>query len=273
MRRALLLAALLLAAPSAQGEHVYSHKLVVEGRLIGADGLPIPGREVRVDFTGAAYGPCRDEAPRPVTDEWGDFRFCYHAHDVPANVAFDVAAGNATAARVVDTLLRAHTVVLEDATENGTAPPEWNATYRIGGRVWRAGAGELEGVPVYGVALADVGVNVTLLGTPGNGSVFRARTDGYGDFGLTVRLEEGVDAADVTVEVEALGRTTLQRLDERAHRNAIDVRLPTLASESPASRPAAPPGSSTPSVDSWLVAGVAVAAVAALALAATRPKK
>lgn len=251
MRLVLASLALLLLAPLVGADHVYSHRYVFEGRLVGANGLPIPGRTMEFFASGDDFlEPCED-AQLATTNEWGDFRFCFHKHALAPNVVVGVGTGNLSVRKPVDTAMRRTVVLLTDPEANGTAPAGWNETYRIAGRVWRAGPTTLEGVPVYGNTMNHVPVNVTLTMPDGNRTDFAVLTDGYGDFDATLRLVNNATPDDVQVRAFALGQERAFRLDAQHHRNTVGFLLPdpsvgvaATMQEGPADAPgSAPPGS------------------------------
>lgn len=268
MRRALplaLLAALLVPVPVG-ADHVYSHRYVVEGRLLGSDGAPLPNRTVEFFSLGEDFAePCQG-GHRNVTDEMGDFRFCFHKHGVNASSEIGVRAGNASETRHVDTAHRKSTFILEEVNETGVATERWNVTHLVAGRVWRTGGRELEGVPVVGYALADTPVNITLRTPNGTESRFDVRTDGYGDFRAELRLVDPIPADTVSVDVEAMGQKHTRALDPRTHRVTVSFFLPPEGSQVPPpsflTPPTPHPGTGTPQLSPWLV----LAVVAALGL-------
>lgn len=269
--RALLLAALLLA-PVAFADHVYSHRYVVEGRLLGADGAPLPGRAVTLASERDEFlEPCREGPQQSVTDAWGDFRFCFHHHEIQAGAIMTVTAGNASAVRAVDVALRRTHVILHEPNETGTAPEAWNATYRVSGRAWRVGVQQLEGIQVYGEAVMRLPVNLTVRDDRGGESVFRTTTDAYGDYDLLVETNE--TPANLSLTIEALGRAQPTQLDAGTHRTYAPIYLApkddakTARVEAPDAGDApAPPGSTTPRVNPILLVALALALVVALVL-------
>jgi hypothetical protein len=159
--RSLLLAALVLLGPLAAADHVFSHRFVVEGRVIGANGLPVPGVLVDVSSVGERFvEPCQ-ELQRPVTDAWGDFRYCYHRHEVGPHGTVTVTAGNASESRPVDADLRRMVFYLQDAGASGVAPEGWARTFHVDGRVWERGLTRLDGVNVSGLAIDRTPVQVS----------------------------------------------------------------------------------------------------------------
>ena len=292
---AVVLAAL-LAPGLAAGDHVYSHRFVFEGRLVGSDGLPLPGREVTFFSEGDEFvEPCPGEPLRNVTDAWGDFSFCFHKHALRSSTVTGVEVGNVTVRKPMDTGFRRTVVLLQDEESPGVAPPGWNDAYRIAGRVWQQGATTLEGVPVYGTALAGAPVNVTV--AAGNATTNHTlETDAYGDFDYTLRLPEGVAEDDVEVVVESMGRQSRFGLSGKFHRTTVGIQVAppasfrgsdggTLVEDGSAGQdpgavvgarfqPAddAPPGAGTPRVPWLLVAGLVALAALALGLKARQKR-
>jgi hypothetical protein len=275
-RAVLVLLALLLAAPLAGADHVYSHRFVFEGRLLGSDGTPLANRTVEFFADGDSFAePCSVRS-RPVTDENGDFSFCFHKHGLDSRTEVGVRAGNASIVKPMDTAFRKSVVTLTEPNETGVAPEGWNVTHLVAGRVWRSGAQELEGVRVYGAALRHVPVNLTLLDAAGGRTEIPLTTDGFGDFGALVRLADPADPANVTVEIEVLGLRQTRTLDLFSHRitvgfilppegagpdPAVDVAFPASASRQQA------PGHATPPVSPGLVLVILLLLAGALLLA------
>lgn len=267
MRRALALLVLLL--PAAAADHVYSHRVVVEGRLLGGNGLPVPGVEVNVSAEGEQLAePCQ-EPQRPVTDAWGDFRYCYHRHEVAPDAVVTVTAGNASESRPLDADLRRMAFHLRDWTATGEAPDGWDRTFVVEGRVWKRGLARLDGVNVSGLALARVPVNVSSVDTTGGEAATQeVLTDGFGDYAATLRLEEGQRPESVLVMVRAEGETRSSVLASPFHRLTLDVAFPS----GPGARgdEGARPGTSTGPVSVALVVGVGLALLGVVALARRR---
>lgn len=276
----LLLVAPLLAPLAAAEGHVYSHRFVIEGRLVGADGLPLAGREIAFAADGAGFEePCEGEPVQNVTDEWGDFRFCFHEHALDPRTHVMVSYGNVTASKPMDTAFRRSIVLMREPNETGVAPEGWARTYRIAGKAWQAGVVELDGVRVFGRAVPDLPVNLTITGDDGENATYRTSTDAYGDFDFVV----GIDAApgNVTARIEALGRSQPVRLDPTFHRSTAPVFVPpedrvvveegtggpVNASFEPTTGPGPAPGSSTPRLHPMLVVGVVLALAGAVWLA------
>lgn len=262
----LLLALGLLASafltPSAAGEHTYSHRFVVEGRLIGANGLPLREAYVDLNVTGERFSqPCA-QGHRFLTDEWGDFSFCYHRHEFSANAAVRVTAGNATALRPIDAELRRMVFLLQDEERNGTAPADWGVTYVVEGRVWERGAQVVDGVRVRGVALDQAPVQVKLV-RPGNAvSTFDVSTDGYGDYRATFRLVDEEVPDQVGLRVHAANATKEGPLDLLFHRMPLDFRFPLEDAHA-----VRPPGERSGPVSIYLILAVMVGTLVAVTMA------
>jgi hypothetical protein len=261
----------LLVLPIASADHAYSHRFVLDGRLVGSDGLPLPGRTLEFFAQGEDFlEPCR-EGMSPITDEFGDFRFCYHKHDLKPATKVGVRYGNVSIERTVDVATRRVPTFLREPNETGIAPPNWSETYRISGRAWRPGPIVLEGVQVFGEAVIALPVNLTIHFADGSDQVFRSSTDGYGDYDLVV--ETPADPSTFSVAIEARGRTQPVQLDAFYHRSYAPVFVtladapPTVptggGSEEPVEQP---PGNTTPRVNPVLVVAVVLALVLAIVL-------
>lgn len=271
MRSFILVALLFL--PVVAADHVYSHRYIIDGRLVGVDGLPLPGREIELMVEGDEFfTPCRDWS-HPITNENGDFEFCYHMHELQAGSRLTVSHGNASETRGVDVAFRRTNLVLREENESGVEPPTWKSTYRISGRVWRPGPIELEGVKVFGEAVVDLPVNLTIHADDGSLKVVTTHTNGYGDFDL--ELETVEDPSNLSLTLEALGRGQPTQLSAFSHRTYATIYVPPNAPAQSGERSAqepdegsrpSPPGSATPRVNPVLGVAFVLALVAAMLL-------
>lgn len=268
-----LLLLLVLVAPALADEHAFQHRYVFEGRLIGADDLPIVGREVAVTVDGDDLTTPCDGGHDATTDAWGDFRFCWEHRAIRPGARMNVTAGNATRTVQLDPTFRRAYVALRDVTENGTATPGWNETFRVTGRAWTAGPTVLDGVQLIGTAAPGVPVNLTVNGPGNETSTENATTDAYGDFGFTITA---LDPRNTTVIVELGGRDQSVLLDETWHRNHAPYLMPTYLDGSGNDRPpsgSGAPGTLTPRVSPWLVVGIVAGLAAAVAYAVLAKRK
>lgn len=236
MTRAALLATMLLAitilAPLALADHAYSHRVVVYGRVIDAEGKPFPGLTVsatpqNMETEGAcgsqpmtetdAFGPTQT---KPVTNEHGEFTFCIHAHRLsraaPGNLVIRIESHNYLQAVNVDPFLRVHYVPIQLDRASAPASAPAFTDHTIFGRLWDPAADDVrvEGVPVFGSTIDQTPVNITLTLTNGTIIETNATTNNYGDFAVRVPLANLADAARVIIE--ARGRTFEQEADTLA---------------------------------------------------------
>lgn len=262
----LVLCAIALAitalAPAAVASHVYSHRLVVEGRIVGSEGHPVPNATVEVTADGLRLGESCG-AQDWVTDANGDFWFCFHNHELPANSTITVRAGGASDSRPVDTDLRKMVFLLVDPGQPGSPTDAWETRFRVDGRVWWRSPTTLEGVRVEGVALQGERVDVRVVGGPQEASSFDLTTDDFGDYGATFSLVDGAEPASLALHVTARGESLGGVLDPLFHRAVVDFVLPLADDEDPTTLV---PGTQTPPASPALIvaavgAGAAVWAV------------
>lgn len=208
MRVAAVLLLLVLLSPLALADHVFSDTVLVVGRAIGSDELPLPGVPVEVSFTNLnATGRCLDFLNSPeVTSPTGDFVICRRAREIPtgASVTVEVMGGSTT--RVIDSVLR-HAWARVAAPGSATARDvqgdrDFAKTLRVSGRVFDLLPipEEVEGVRVHGtprdgetVALSLVAEGVTLARA-------NATTNESGDFSTNFLVGEIPAGARVLVE-------------------------------------------------------------------------
>lgn len=266
----LVLVALLLA-PAALADHVYSHRFLFEGRLLGADGFPIPGREMTFEVAGDRVADACVEGHRPVTDVWGDFWFCYHRHEMDPAAIVTISSGGASESRALDTDLRRMVFYLRDPSANGTEPAGWASTYHVDGRVWERGRVRLEGVNVTGLAIPREPVNITTVNVSAPEaerapSSFELPTNPFGDYGAILRLAPGERAEDVVLRVAANGGTREVALASPFHRQTLDLVFPMERDVEPLR-----PGTQTGPISIYLLAGIGLALYVAILLV-TRKK-
>lgn len=270
-----LLLLALLAAPLAAADHVFSHRVYVVGRVVDAEGAPVSGQPVRVEFEGfAAGGLCLGRADEP-TGPQGDFRVCRHAHRLPEDVTAVVTVAGATARAPLDPLTR-HAVaqVRLDGPAPGVDLDGWrtfNRTLLVAGRAYDRlpEPVEAEGVPVN--ATPRTGANVTARLVAGDRELARGegRVDDVGAFQVALEADEVPEGARVRVEVgQHQAATEVDPLFRRADVAVVrDLRAPTGPGPDA-------PGSQTPAPPAWMaLAALALTAAAAGARRARRPRR
>lgn len=266
---------LLLLVPASLADHVYSHRYVLGGRLVGSNGEPLPGRVMEFLSTGDDFLDTCREGQQIITDASGDFEFCYHVHDLQPSTRVGARHGNASAMAPVNLPFRKTTLLLREPNETGIAPQDWTTSYRIAGRAWQPGPQTLEGVQVFGTAVVALAVNLTVHGVNASPAVFRTTTDGFGDFDLVVQTDE--DPANLSLTLEAHGRAQPVQLDTLFHRTdaPIYVSPAGAAANQPPVTPRtsldAAPGSATPPVSAGLAIAMTLGLVISVAL--SRRKK
>lgn len=213
-------------APGAMGDHTYSHRYLVRGRVLDEAGNPLVNATMALGTEGfRAESLCSDSTP-PYgrTDEFGDFEYCMHVHEIPAGANVTVALGDYGYPARADGDLRVTTFLLEVKNATGSPKPlNWARTYVVEGKVWqRTREGTQDNVRVTGVALPDEEVTLTLE-TGGLSFDGQATTDGYGEY--RVRFHLPVDVRDGNVTVGAAGEERTFPLIPKFMRSRIDVKL------------------------------------------------
>lgn len=224
MHRALVPVAILLVAtlvPTALADHAYSHRLVVYGRVVDANGNAYPGLTVSATPQGMetegqcgsqpltetdAFGPTQT---KPVTNDHGEFTFCIHAHTMsraaPGSIVIRIESQNFMQVVNVDPFLRVHYVPikLDRATAPNGAPIQ---DHTVIGRLWRPADTDttIEGVRVFGDTIDQTPVNITLRYADGREQKANTTTNNYGDF--AVRLAPLAPLEGARVIVESSGR-------------------------------------------------------------------
>ena len=222
---ALILGVLALApalASTVGAQEPFTHRYLVEGRLLGANGAPIGGAPVTVvPPSGELTQSCTNVVDNASTDEWGDFAFCFSQTTLHDGV-LHILVGSLNLTRPIDQNFRRTVIFARDPEQNGTAPPDWNATFRIAGRVLVPGSAEFGGVQAYGVPVSNETMNVTVR-TPNATSPLTLHTDGNGDFDAVIRLLDPAEEAQSRATLSIRGQHLNRYLDPEFHR--INVRM------------------------------------------------
>lgn len=219
-----LFLALSTVLPLATADHAYSHRYIIFGRLVDANGNPVPSVTLNMDIsdpllavesscratgTGSdlstdAYGPTASD---PLTDTLGDFIFCFHGHSMRRNTPGEVRIAIPAMPEVpaitltLDPLFRTQFLLFTLPTVSAEARADTvEGNYTVIGRFWRESAGKeesVEGIPVYGDTLTRLPVLIELVDPAGAVIANRTTTtNDYGDFAVRVptasRFVDGV---------------------------------------------------------------------------------
>lgn len=264
MRLPLLVALLGLAtllAPLAASDHVFSHRLVVTGRVLGADGAPVAGAPINVTFDGVAVGGQCLQREDGVTSETGDFTLCRHAHDLPGrDVVAHVRVQGETFDAVVDPVTRRvamHLVLDEPSTSRDIGGERlFNRTVRVEGRLMLLGDVNVEGVDVNASPIFGREIDARIV--TANGIVVvrgNDTTNDQGDYAVVLETTQLPD--DARVEVRYGDDLRNVTLDPRIRRADVDVLIDPRADAEP---PIQPPGTGkvrVPGIElAFLVLGV-----------------
>jgi hypothetical protein len=208
--------------PAAAADHAYSHRYIVFGRVVDAQDDPVPGLTVDLGYEEPfePEGPCADQPgtetaafgrtrTTPVTNQYGEFVFCFHTHSMSRTVP-------GTGILRIDTLEYEQRIEFDGFMRYSFVPiklPNAQATanttitdtnYTVQGRVWRATGGptNVEGVRVYGDTVQNTPVVVTLAAEGQEPITVNATTNGYGDFWIRIPTPAQATSGTVTLTVE-----------------------------------------------------------------------
>jgi hypothetical protein len=214
--------AVLAFAPVVAADHAYSHRYIVFGRVVDAENNPVPGLTMDLGYEepfepeGAcanqpgteteAFGPTRTT---PVTNQYGEFVFCFHTHSMSRTVP-------GTGILTIDTLevekrfefdgfMRYSWVPIKLETAQSTANKTiLDTSYTVQGRAWRASGGPIsvETVRVYGDTVQRTPVTVDIEYNDGKTATVNTTTNGYGDFWVRVPVTERANTGRVTITIE-----------------------------------------------------------------------
>lgn len=225
--------ALVLAAAPAVADHAYSHRYLVYGTVVDAQGNPVQGAQVSVDLSVFEdfEGPCPQEGPggtgrqQTTTDALGRYWYCGHVHSSGSTeheFTVSVAGTQKTVSSNPD-FRRSQVNFQLDTTVQGDRRGDvqrFHETYRLRGIVWKPDDTRIAGQSVNGIAMTYEPVNATL--TLANGTSYEGNfvnspfntprynrqlrevrenvTDRYGDFLFRwTNLPDDITGAQVTV--------------------------------------------------------------------------
>lgn len=217
---ALALAAVAFAPilENAAADHVYTHRYIIQGRVVDEEGRPVQGAVVNVELKGwfpadeGVEGPCPQEQAGQRTGErtfaaqtspLGDYRFCIHAHQLIDAGSVVVTVGNQSAEEDKDMRSRIHLVHFTVASGVGAVgdTERFNSEAGIRGRLWRplSSGDRIEGIPAEGVAIARAPIHVTLVKPDGTEETGNGTTNNYGEFGVQFDYEGSLEGAQYVV--------------------------------------------------------------------------
>lgn len=234
--------------PLAASDHAYSHRYVIYGRVVDADGNAVPGLAVSLTTRDVeTEGACADQPgtdteafgrtmDRRVTNPYGEFMFCRHVHSMArslpgtATIVLEGANNHTTEVRL-DPYYRVSFVpiTLPEVRTDANAD-SLSKEYTVIGRLWREGNARthVEGIRVFGETLDNAPVNVTLE-MPGAEPIrVNTTTNNYGDFAVRVPVSARPTAGSVVIEVE--NRTYRQDVDPKVGTTAFKTEIPAESS-------------------------------------------
>lgn len=218
-KAALLLVIVTLLLPLAVADHAYSHRYVIYGRVVDANGDPVPGLTVNIERHnfGNYEGTCADQPGTeteafgrtqtiPVTNQYGEFMYCYHGHQIPRvdppTATISVANTNFTKDVTFDANFRESFVAIQLPQVMDSANKQiLDTSYTVLGRIWRPGDATLEGVSVYGLTVVQTPVNVTLTLPDGTKEKMNTSTNNYGDFAVRIPTSSRVMGGTVSYDI------------------------------------------------------------------------
>lgn len=223
--RRILLIVLMLVAPAmiAAATHNFGHRLYVVGRVIDADGLPVPGADLQGEIEGLDIqlneGPCRSNPCPTSTDALGDYgqQLYWHAHGIGDSGTARITVEDQTFTASYDTDHR-WTVLnaqLDTTVDHDNATLDrWERSYTVRGRLWVDDGGIPDAETTWvegnvpgcmqeyggGQRCVPVPVNVTLDLDDGSQLEESIQTAaGYGDFQVTLEADEPFLGGQATV--------------------------------------------------------------------------
>lgn len=210
---ALLATLLLSAAGSALADHDLSHTYHFEGRVVDAEGTPVPNASVTVRLESGFVDPRTGDPVLTrktyVTDCAGRILPPYpapaallHVHEMSATARLSADVLGERHPLAVDPLLRASAALIRlNQTVADEPCAEANATYRVFGRLGdRVPYYYRESVGIHVSPFADLPLHVTLTYNDGLRVEAGARTDGNGTYAIDLPLDEPLRTGTVTLD-------------------------------------------------------------------------
>ena len=211
----------LSAVPVATADHAYSHRYIVYGRVVDANGDPVPGLTVDLGYEppfdpeGAcsnqprtetdAFGPTRTT---PITNDFGEFLFCFHTHGVsrtlPGAAVITIAGENVEERIEFDGFMRySYAPIQLDRVHPQANTTVKDTTYTIFGRAWQeSDQTTVEGVRVFGDTIYNKPATITFAYNGNPPVTLNTTTNAYGDFSIRVPVSSRPTGGEVTLSIE-----------------------------------------------------------------------
>lgn len=216
-----------LAAPLAAADHAYSHRYIIYGRVVDAEGAPLVGVQVSASIDRQEIeGQCDVQKPpatRSTTDSLGEYFWCFHTHRMGGTGVFTVRAENETRTADLDTDLRKSRVdfrVPTDVPGKHGDLDRFNTSYALTLTAWKPGATSIEGISVEGTALRARAFVATFRYNDGKERSTNATTNDYGDATFSVNLGEPLRSGTVVVTAQR-GATAAGAMDTTFHASTL----------------------------------------------------
>lgn len=228
---ALALLAVSLALPLATADHAFSHRYIVFGRVVDASGDPVSGITVNLGYEPPfePEGSCANQpntdtqawgptTTRPVTNDYGEFMFCFHTHSMsrtlPGTGIVRIDDADYEKRVEFDPYTR-HSFVPIVLDQERAEPNPAASDFTLHATVWRdVGETFLEGVKVFGVTVDNAPVDITFTYNGKEPVKLSSTTNGYGDVAIRVPVTERVTSGTVTMTVANVTKT--QEIDAQS---------------------------------------------------------
>ncbi|MHB8604778.1 MAG: hypothetical protein ACYDCK_05935 [Thermoplasmatota archaeon] len=230
-------------APVAAADHVYSHRYIVYGRILDANGFPLVNERVGIQYQtfNADLGPCNYEVQAGTlrglevsqqsndivavrTDALGDFFYCAHIDaPVPVGSQIIIHVRDVTQSYTTDVNYRHTFVQLTIPNATGTPSAAFNDSVAASGTVWYPSEERLENIDVHGIMVDSASVHLTLVA---NGQTLEKDvvTTRYGNWSAIFALASPVTSGQLTVTQGATTKTIA--IDPKYHTALADLTVP-----------------------------------------------
>lgn len=217
--------------PTALADHAYSHRYIVYGRVVDAEGVPMQGLDVAATIERQdVEGQCDTNKPpatQRVTNSLGEYFWCFHTHRMGGSGIFTVGVENETVTDDLDTQLRKSRVDFRLGSHLGRHGDagKFNTTYTLAVTAWEPGATGVEGIQVEGTALRGRSLTATIEYNGGKEKTATATTNDYGDATFIFDLGEPLQSGAATVQSQR-GEKASGPLDPTFHSSTVVLRYP-----------------------------------------------